>query len=627
MDIPSCPKRRFVGFAKRASIDAFVIVTAGALGSVAGEHHAIAAQTNGDELWVPVDRDDDDLDGIEDRADELVTTQVSVGPKLPPAWTRDPLVATGSGAVRLLARGRVVPWSRPSVAAELQGTFVGTVRVRPERAATDNSVLTVRVFSAEWLDASGERIDATKRHVALRRVTPEGAGASATDLVNDESLRAFFRLPEGTTAIPRVRISTSTADGGPLDTLDDVILDAAVCPRLEGQKPDTVDRCFVSKPISLVVDDVDRRHPTLRDRSLRAELGGAVVADAFGGRATLVRVGAPRSVSSPSPRMKMRVRAVVLRMTNGGIPAVGGSDSGAIALVRAELGYASSIWSPCGITFGPARDLEVRVEPPPPDHLISFSDDAGTKSGGGTMRVKIDGRPLAFTWGPRLAPDIVAAAFAKEVERAGSRAIVSMNARTTAGAASSADVSIRKRDGRLSQLDWTTLPNDPAMRVEIGRVDLGDGLTHFTDVESPAGTLEERTLIKAYEDGLVETVDVFIVPFFGGNGRIGESFITSDGSSMRNVVVVDRAGIRARRSSLTLAHELGHVLLDEPGHPDDFGVDTPTRLMDSDGSDGSSFGPRRLTRSECDRAIRQSTQAGVLVPWRLAPIRLAPPRP
>ena len=97
-----------------------------------------------------------------------------------------------------------------------------------------------------------------------------------------------------------------------------------------------------------------------------------------------------------------------------------------------------------------------------------------------------------------------------------------------------------------------------------------------------------------------------MVPLFAGGGRIGESFIGSDLSSVRNIVLLDRAGIRARKSSLTLAHELGHVFLDLPGHPDDYGVDTPTLLMDSDAADASPFGPRRLTLEECARAVRQA---------------------
>ncbi|HEY2509668.1 MAG TPA: hypothetical protein VGI39_02310, partial [Polyangiaceae bacterium] len=168
------------------------------------------------------------------------------------------------------------------------------------------------------------------------------------------------------------------------------------------------------------------------------------------------------------------------------------------------------------------------------------------------------------------------------------------------------------------------LSSDVTLVARIGLVDLSDGLQHFGDMDSVAGTLEERALIKAVDDADPRTIDVVVVPLFAGGGRIGESFIASDLSSVRNAVILDRAGIRARRSSLTLAHELGHVFMDLPGHPDDYGVDTPTLLMDSDGSDASPFGPRRLTLEECARVVRQAgpnARVPLLVDWPLTPIR------
>jgi hypothetical protein len=142
-------------------------------------------------------------------------------------------------------------------------------------------------------------------------------------------------------------------------------------------------------------------------------------------------------------------------------------------------------------------------------------------------------------------------------------------------------------------------------------------------MDSAAGTLEERTLLKGLDDDDPRTIEVVVVPFFAGGGRIGESFIASDLSSVRNVVLLDRAGVRATRSSLTLAHELGHVLLDMPGHPDDYGVDTPTQLMDSDASDASPYGPRRLTVEECARMVREAGPNGrvpLLADWPLGPL-------
>jgi hypothetical protein len=65
------------------------------------------------------------------------------------------------------------------------------------------------------------------------------------------------------------------------------------------------------------------------------------------------------------------------------------------------------------------------------------------------------------------------------------------------------------------------------------------------------------------------------------------------------------------------------VLMDLPGHPDDYGVDTPTQLMDSDGSDASPFGPRRLTLEECARVVRQAgpgARVPLLEDWPITPL-------
>jgi len=224
-------------------------------------------------------------------------------------------------------------------------------------------------------------------------------------------------------------------------------------------------------------------------------------------------------------------------------------------------------------------------------------------------------------------PDRAAFDIARAFEKAGFLAIVSPNARIAPGAGGSVDVLVKRKDGALATLEpiapGAALTTDATLAVRIGSVDLSDGLQHFGDMDSVAGTLEERTLLKSVDDGDPQTVEVVVVPSFTGGGRIGESFIASDLSSLRNAVLLDRAGVRARRISLTLAHELGHVLLDMPGHPDDYGVDTPTQLMDSDASDASPFGPRRLTLDECARVVRQAgpkARVPLLSEWTVGPL-------
>jgi hypothetical protein len=295
-----------------------------------------------------------------------------------------------------------------------------------------------------------------------------------------------------------------------------------------------------------------------------------------------------------------------MRLTMNGAPAVGGTDAGAIASLRQELALASATWGQCGITFGPVAQMDVKVVNPPPPYLVAIGDDVGLPASGGEIRLRIEGRQVVVATKKGWSTRQVALELQRVAQRAGVSATLSENARIAAGAAPSVDVAMRREGGQLASVELVS-SSDATLSVNVGAVDLTDGLQHFGDTDSVAGTLEERALVKAVDDGDPRTIELVVIPFFSGGGRIGESFIASDGSSMRNVVIIDRAGVRARRTSLTLAHELGHVILDEPGHPDDYGIDTPTLLMDSDASDSSPFGPRRLTVDECARAIRCPT--------------------
>ncbi|HVJ89024.1 MAG TPA: hypothetical protein VM580_04410, partial [Labilithrix sp.] len=365
--------------------------------------------------------------------------------------------------------------------------------------------------------------------------------------------------------------------------------------------------CYASAPLRFVVDDVDRRHPLVSARSIKAEVGGSIVVrDKSGAKLQAIRVAGPRNTAAGAiGRYRVAIRPIVMRITPGGAPAVGGTDTGAVAALRQELSVAAATWGQCGITFGPLSELDVKVVSPPPPYLVALGDDVGLPASGGEIRLRIEGRPLSFStkkgWSTRQA----ALELQRVVEKAGLKAALSENARISSGAAPSVDVLVRRANGQLANVELVS-SSDATMSVSVGAVDLRDGLQHFGDTDSVAGTLEERTLVKAVDDGDPRTIEVIVVPYFGGGGRIGESFIGSDGSSVRNVVIIDRAGIRARRTSLTLAHELGHVIVDEPGHPDDYGIDTPTLLMDSDAADASPFGPRRLSTDECARAVRQS---------------------
>jgi hypothetical protein len=192
------------------------------------------------------------------------------------------------------------------------------------------------------------------------------------------------------------------------------------------------------------------------------------------------------------------------------------------------------------------------------------------------------------------------------------------NQRTGDESAATADLWL---DGRPFDSQSGSLSSDPTMPLCLGQVDLSDGLTHFRDGDAFAGTVEERALLRAFDDADPSTIEVLVVPSFARSERIGESFIASPGSSLSNAVIIDRWAVRAGARSFAFAHELGHVLLAMPGHPDDYGIDQSWSLMDADVADPTIFGPRRLSVADCERALIQSGPASPSALLRRVPLR------
>jgi hypothetical protein len=540
------------------------------------------------------------------------------------------MILAGSSATPL-PWGRVVPepvW--------VQGLTPGRVELVAKTAA-GRTRLTIDVRGIDMTGEEGALVDMARSHASLERTPPtrvEGPPEARYD--DPDALRVVMSLPDdgpGLDGGREISVESLSATGGRVDSVQRLVLARSTCPR-----PYANVRCWASAPLRLVIDNIDRDHPLVADRSIKAEIGGAIVLRSDGRKAQMIRVLGPRALprdifdegasSTPASigRLRATLRPFVVRVSAGGAPAIGGTDTGAVDALRAELGAASAIWGQCGITFGDPRTLDVRLVDPPPSHLVAIGDDLGIAASGGEVHVRVDGKAITVPTASGESPDRVARDLARLAERAGLLAVVSPNARIGPGLAPSVDVSLRRRDGTLAAIDTVPglqLSTDATLSVRIGSVDLRDGLQHFTDLDAVAGTLEERTLLKALDDGDPTTIEVVVVPLFAGGGRIGESFIGSDLSSVRNVVLLDRAGIRSRKSSLTLAHELGHVLMDFPGHPDDYGVDTPTLLMDSDAADASPFGPRHITLQECARVVRHSGPKGrvpLLADWPIGPI-------
>jgi len=471
-------------------------------------------------------------------------------------------------------------------------------------------------------DADGHYVDPATSRASLSRTLPHDGGRGPDDNRDVDALTWVSVCPPGV-KIGASSVDSLRPDGTALDGLRGVVLSTTACPT--DVRPGEV--CAATPPIRATVDFVDRAYPAVAARSLAAEVGGQLVVSLGTLASRTIFVGGPREAPF-GDRYRGELRIHVLRASPAGDPAIGGTEEGAMRAARTEARTASMLWGQCGVHFGPEKDVRVEVVDPPPGFLLAVGCGTGLPAtGGGTISFEAAGRPVRVATRAGDSPIAVAHDVAIAVRALGFRAEVSPNARVPGSVLRTADVLVRDAAGKLATLSqWgnTKLSSDPTLSACIGEVSLGDGLSHFDDLDAVSGTLEERTLVKAYADEDPTTIDVFVIPSFARTGRIGESFIDMDGSGIQNVVIVDRAAVRAGSRSYALAHELGHVLLDLPGHPDDFGVDRPWELMDADAADATAFGPRRLSREDCKRAILQSGPTApvrLLTPWPLGSTR------
>jgi hypothetical protein len=471
------------------------------------------------------------------------------------------------------------------------------------------------------VDAWGKGVDRQRSHASIERTPPERTAEDPTPGISGDPDAIRFVLSGPIAELPTaVRVTSRNVADTEVDRLE-VALATGPCPAGLGPA------CRATPLLRVVTDDIDRNHPLVKDRSVRADVGGTLSVGPPEGRSFgAIRVGGPRMTPvGPISRLRGKLRIIVVRHRPRGAAPFGTDDESAKTLARRQLGLANALWGQCGISFGEESDADIRIVDPPPTYLLALGCDVGLPSSGGEIRVRIDGRDVRTELKPRMPPRAAARMVTRAIEQAGFSARISENARIEPGADRTADILVRRRDGQFAVVERPLdgrITTDATMTACIGGVDLTDGLDHFVDVDAPAGTVEERALVKAFDDGDPSTIKVFMIPSFAGGGRIGESFIYADRSSVRNVVIEDRAGVRADRASFALAHELGHILLDMPGHPDDYGVDLPTLLMDSDAADPSAFGPRRITINECARAFRQSgprAPVPLLSVWPLPP--------
>ena len=567
-----------------------------------------------------VDEDDDDGDGTADgkQLRDVPLPDLARFPAEPNAQFRL-LRVTPPNAVRVLVDGTPVTIGATG--------SLGQVRLQalaPGRHVVDLSVLRaeVRAVQIVAIDGAGRRVDMATSQASFQRTPPDRLDSVAQRTDDPDALR--YMVVGSEPDLPdHVRIESRTEDGKLVDELRRAKLVDVACPSgtASGLK------CRSTWPIRVVGDVIDQGHPLVVDRSVRGALGGGLTIHA-GSVAQQIRVGGPRRTKhGPMRRFRGELRLTVVRTWPGGDASLESRDAAAVAKAREQLEGTNTLWQQCGVGFGDPDKATVRVVDPPPPYLVAVGCDLGLPSSGGRIGLMIDDKDVSIEIPAGLTPAQAARRLARAMEQHDLKVVRSSNSRIGPGTYPVVDLLVYRGKDRPAQLSVPgggPASTDPTLPVCIGRVDLAQGLKHFLDVDSMAGTVYERTLLKWVDDRDPSTVDaVFIPAFGGGGGRIGESFIGTDRSSLRNLVLVDRAGVAASSASHTLAHEVGHVLLDVPGHPDDYGVDEPTLLMDSDAANPSAFGPRRLTVEECERMWRQSgpnAPVELLHAWPLRPL-------
>ncbi len=489
--------------------------------------------------------------------------------------------------------------------------FLGGTLVAEERPAVFAATPAITSWQITVLDARGVPLEPRDARVAISRGLPGDLPTITNHLeesLDAQSVRFVICDSVGGAILPKqIGVQTTTRTGERLAALRDVPLSAV---NGYSMPPHAKITCSQTPLLRVTVDAQDAAYQPARDRSLEGEVGGYLQVLGSQGVLSSLLVAGPLDPGI----LQARLRARIVRTFPGGVPPFGRDDSDAVALLKQEIHVASQLWGQCGLTFGDEQSLDVAVMDPPSPYLVAIGCGFGVSASGGQVSLLLDGKLLSIETRAGEVPRGVALRLARAAEQLGLHADIQMNPRIQVAALPSFDIEFRRTDGRWASpavAPGRPLSSDATLGVCIGVVDLTDGLEHFTNVSSMTGTLEERALLRATIDHDSGTIDVVVVESFSRTGRIGESFVASEAGTLGNVVVLNRAAFRVGARSYALAHELGHIFLDRPGHPDDYGVDTPWNLMDSDAVDGTIFGPKHLTIDDCRRAAVQSGQQSV----------------
>jgi len=328
----------------------------------------------------------------------------------------------------------------------------------------------------------------------------------------------------------------------------------------------------------------DYRRVEILDQKIRAkyEIEGCAAASGQ------VKCQVMAEVPVGDQKKKVKVAIHVMKKSRGGAPII------PLDKVRDRfLKYVREMYAQANASIELVADTR-GIEPPL--NLLTISNRDGKLAQGGKkikVKVEIDGteHEAEITTTANAKPIATAIKLAQKIRQkfgGGLQMRVSENPPIRGKAYGSADILIG--DPMTQDIDVTEIDSqDNNHTVEQGWIDPTASITDFAGDESHVGTPEERVIVKNYDTGK-NHIDSFVIEDLAG--AWGEAFTPNfkEASKHRplatvvNTLVLGRRPVAEDNFQLrTIAHELGHILMD-CGHATD-----KTELMFRGGVPGMDY--------------------------------------
>jgi hypothetical protein len=267
-------------------------------------------------------------------------------------------------------------------------------------------------------------------------------------------------------------------------------------------------------------------------------------------------------------------------------------------ILERHLDWTNEVLGQCGISVDTEEPGSMAYVEAPKQTFVSLGSELGILPTELEVSIEDEGRLFSrFGLAGMRIPLLAAQNLAAFLETQGLSCRVIENSPRPSRAHSGADLSCIRADGTPARLRIEAQP--PFADIMTAEVVLGDGLTCYTQDLGSSGSPEQRALILGLWPSPPGISRLIIVDKLLCLQQLAQSFSDDPKSPLFGAMIIDRRGLARGREVFALAHELGHVLLSTPGHPEDDEPFDPELLMNSQSS-SIYAGPRRIPAPLCE---------------------------